>query len=324
VRRRDVVAFLGGAAVTWLRTSQAQQKKVWRIGQVLAGTRESHGFLALALEERLSELGDKENVVVIDRFARPEPKAVQEEIAAVSAQVDMLVVYSTIGGVAAKRVAPPVPVVFVGVGAPLEIGLVQSLSHPGGNMTGVTFEAASETYQRRLQLLKELVPNLTRVAVLRAHGDANAEFATSALEKAAPQLGVRLMSFDINPTSDLDGVFAEIIAQTAQGLIVVAGALTFAVGKRIAELALAHRLPSCGGFKEIVKAGELIGLGPDLIQVCRQGAGLVDKIIHGRDPADLPVEQPTRYMIWINLKTASALGLTVPLALLAGADEVIE
>jgi putative tryptophan/tyrosine transport system substrate-binding protein len=323
MRRRDFLATLGGAAA-WPHAAQAQQKKVWRIGQVLAGTRESHGFLALAFEDRLSELGDKENVVVIDRFARPEPKAVQEEIAAVSAQVDMLVVYSTIGGMAAKQVAPPVPVVFVGVGAPLEIGLVQSLSRPGGNMTGVTFEAASETYQRRLQLLKELVPNLTRVAVLRAYGDANAAFATNALEKAAPLLGVRLMSFDINPTSDLDRVFAEIIAEAVQGLMVVAGALTFALGKRIAELALAHRLPSCGGFKETVKAGELIGLGPDLIQVCRQGAGLADKIIHGRKPADLPVEQPTRYVTWINLTTANALSITVPSALLAGADEVIE
>ncbi len=324
MRRRDLIAFLGWAAVTWPRTSQAQQKKVWRIGQVLAGTPETHGFLALALKERLSELGDKENVVVIDRFARPDPQAVQEEIAALSPQVDLLVVFSTIGGVAAKRVAPPVPVVFVSVGAPVEIGLVQSLSHPGGNMTGVTFEAASETYQRRLQLLKELVPSLTRVAVLRAYGDANAVFATNALQKAAPQLGVRLMSFDINPASDLDGVFAEIVAEAAQGLIVVAGALTFALRKRITELALAHRLPSCGGFKETVKAGELIGLGPDLIQLCRQGAGLVDKIIHGRTPAYLPVEQPTRYSIWINLKTANALGITVPSALLAGADEVIE
>lgn len=324
MRRREFIALAGGVAVIGLRNAEAQPNKVWRVGQVLAGTRETHGFLALALEERLSELGDKENVVVTDRFARPEPSAVQEEIAALSSHSDVLVVYSTIGGVAAKRVAPPIPVVFVSVGAPVEIGLVQTLSHPGGNMTGVTFEAASETYQRRLQLLKELVPSLMRVAVLRAHGDANAAFATNALEKGALQLGVSLLSFDINPTSDLDRVFAEIVAQAAQGLVVVAGALTFALRKRIPELALAHRLPSCGGFKETVEAGELIGLGPDLIQLCRQGAALVDKIIHGRKPADLPVEQPTRYAIWINLKTASALGIMVPPALLAGADEVIE
>ena len=188
MRRRDFIALAGGVAVIGLRNAEAQPKKVWRVGQVLAGTRETHGFLALALEERLSELGDKENVVVTDRFARPEPSAVQEEIAALSSHSDVLVVYSTIGGVAAKRVAPPIPVVFVSVGAPVEIGLVQTLSHPGGNMTGVTFEAASETYQRRLQLLKELVPSLMRVAVLRAHGDANAAFATNALEKGAPQL----------------------------------------------------------------------------------------------------------------------------------------
>jgi putative ABC transport system substrate-binding protein len=233
-------------------------------------------------------------------------------------------VWGTIGGVAAKSAALRIPVVFVSVGAPVDIGLVESLSHPGGNMTGITFEAASETYGKRLQLLKGILPNLSRVAVLGAKGDPNFPFAMMSLENSARSLKVSILPIEINLADDLRNAFDEMRGNQSEALVVVSGALTYANSRVIAELSLANRLPSCHGFKETVAAGGLISLGPDLPALGRQAARLIDKIIKGARPADLPVEQPTQYITTINLKTAKALGLTVPAALVAGTDEVIE
>jgi len=191
-------------------------------------------------------------------------------------------------------------------------------------MTGTTFEAASETYGKRLQLLKEIMPELSRVAVLGARGDPNVPFAIKSLETSAPPLGVSLTFIEMSSADDLSGAFERMRQSQTQALVVVAGVLTFANSKAIAKLALTNRLPSCHGLKETVAAGGLISLGPDLRAVARQGAGLVDKIIRGARPADLPVEQPTQYVMTINLKTAKTLGLTIPPTLLARADEVIE
>src|SRR5262249_49750459 len=157
-------------------------------------------------------------VLITDRYVRPDPKSAEDEIASLSREVDLLVIWSTIGGVAAKRVAPPVPVVFLSVGAPVDIGLVESLAHPGGTMTGVSFEASTETYAKRLQLLKEIVPTLDRVAVLRARGDANVRFAMASLEKSAPELGVTLVLFDVASPDELEAAFAEMRKNGAQAL----------------------------------------------------------------------------------------------------------
>jgi putative tryptophan/tyrosine transport system substrate-binding protein len=191
-------------------------------------------------------------------------------------------------------------------------------------MTGVTFEAAGETYAKRLQILKEIALAATSVAVLRGAGDANVPFAMASLEQAAPALGITLLPVDIQSVDDLEGAFMQMTRDDAQALLVIAGSLTFFVSKRIADLALKRKLPSCHAFKETVAAGGLVSLGPDLIAMNRQGADYVDKIIKGFKPADLPVEQPVRYEMHVNLKTAKALGLTIPSSLLARADEVIE
>ena len=146
----------------------------------------------------------------------------------------------------------------------------------------------------------------------------------ASLEQAAPALGVTLLPMDIKSADDLEAAFMRMTRENAQALLVIAGSLTFFVSKQIADLALKHKLPSCHAFKETVAAGGLVSLGPDLIAMNRQGANYVDKIIQGSKPADLPVEQPTRYEMHVNLKTAKALGLTVPPSLLAASDEVIE
>jgi putative ABC transport system substrate-binding protein len=191
-------------------------------------------------------------------------------------------------------------------------------------MTGITFEAAAETYGKRLQILKEIVLDLKHVAVLRAVGDPNVEFAMTSLNRAAPELGITLVPVDIKSAGDLESAFANVKKSEAEALIVIAGGLTYTVGTQIADLALEARLPSCHAFKETVMAGGLVSLGPDLLAMARPAAAQIDKIIKGTSPADIPVEQPTRYELYINLNTARLLNLTVPPSLLARADEVIE
>ena len=328
MRRREFITLLGGAAVAWPRAVRAQQpEKAWRIGQVIVGTPTTVGHLAAALEKQLGNLGyvQGRNFTLLNRFiAIPTPKAMEEAVLALIPSVDLLAVWSTVGGVAAKKFASTIPVVFLAVGAPVDVGLVESLAHPGGNMTGITFEAATETYAKRLQILKEMMPSLSRVAVLRTQGDANVLFAMASLEKSAPALGVTLTPIDIKTADELDSAFAEMQRSQAQALLVIGGAVTYVNGKQIADLALSHHLPSCHAFKETVADGGLVSVGPDLIAMTGQAAAYIDKIIRGAKPADLPVQQPTRYDVHINLKTAKALGITVPQSLLSRADEVIE
>jgi putative ABC transport system substrate-binding protein len=189
---------------------------------------------------------------------------------------------------------------------------------------GITFEAAAGTYGKRLQILTEIVPSLKRVAVLRTIGDANVTLHWPSLEQAAPQLGVTLIPIDIRFADELAHAFEAMTTENAQAVIVISSAVTYGASVRIAELALAHHLPSCGPFREAVAAGGLVSLGPDMVEMARQGAVYVDKIMRGAKPSELPVAQPSRYELHVNLKTAKALGVTIPATLLIRADEVIE
>jgi putative tryptophan/tyrosine transport system substrate-binding protein len=326
MRRRQFLALAATAALAPGLAARADQtSKMWRIGQVTLGT-DPTAPIATALERHLVQLGYEQdkNIKLTSRLVVPTPQAVEDAVRSLVPDVDLLVVWSTIAAVAAKKLASTIPVVFLSVGAPVDIGLVQSLAHPGGNMTGVTFEAASETYAKRLQFLEEVIPSLKRVAVLRAHGDVNGTFALTSMEKPAAQSGISLIPIDVERSEEMEAAFARMKEAQAEALIVVAGALTYDKSKEIAELALRYRLPSCHGFKETVADGGLISLGPDVIMMAAQAASYIDKIVHGASPADLPVEQPTRYEVYVNLKTAKALGLTMPQTLLAIADDVIE
>jgi putative ABC transport system substrate-binding protein len=206
----------------------------------------------------------------------------------------------------------------------VRVGVVQSLSRPGGNMTGVTYESSTETWAKRVQLLKEIVPNLDRVGVLKAGNDPNSSYAMASLEPWLPALGVTLVAVDFTSTGELDAAFSEMMRKNVKGLLVISGALTFLNGKRISELALEHGLPSVHGFKETVALGGLVSLGPDLVAIARQAARLADKIIKGVMPADIPVEEPTLYEVWLNLRTARSLRITVPEPLIARANGMIE
>jgi putative ABC transport system substrate-binding protein len=326
MRRRQFLALAATAALAPGVAARAEQTvKIRRIGQVTLGT-DPTAPIATALERQLAELGYEQgkSITLTTRLVVPTPQAVEDAVRSLVPNVDLLVVWSTIGAVAAKKLVTGIPVVFLSVGAPVDIGLVQSLAHPGGNMTGVTFEAASETYAKRLQFLKEIIPSLRRVAVLRAHGDVNGSFALASMENPAAEFGITLIPVDVEASEGMQAAFARIKETQAEALIVVAGGLTYDRSKEIAGLTLRYRLPSCHGFKETVVDGGLISLGPDVIMMAAQAASQIYKIMHGASPADLPVEQPTRYEVYVNLKTAKALGLTMPQTLLAIADEVIE
>jgi putative ABC transport system substrate-binding protein len=324
MKRREFITLAGGLTI-WSLAAQAEPSaKVWRIGYV--GTRGLGEQLQEAFTQKLGALGyvEGKNIVVNRAIVPPDAKAIEAVVIKMLPDIDMLVIWSTVGGVVARRLSQSIPTVFLSVGAPVDIGLVQSLSHPGGNMTGVSFEAAIDTYAKRLQMLKEVVPSLERTAVLAAQGDPNVTFAMKSLEQAASAMHVDLTTVYVKTAEELPAAFDRIQQGHVGGLIVIAGLLTSINSRTIAELALAHRLPSCHGFRETVVAGGLMSLGPDLFAIARQGAVYVDRIIHGDKPADLPVEQPDRYETYVNLKTAKALGLELPAYFVAGADHVIE
>jgi putative ABC transport system substrate-binding protein len=322
MKRREFIAIIG-AVVGWPLTAFAE-RRIPRVGYI-EGNRPTpwmSDFLSA-----LGELGyvDGKNIIFVRRkFSAPSVQAMKDAISELQTDIDLLVVGGTVGGVAAKSAAAHIPVVFVSVGAPVDIGLVESLAHPGGNMTGTTFEATSETYAKRLQILKEILPNLSRVAVLGAMDDPNFPFAMQSLTQSAPALHVSIMPIQFSSAEGLGNAFKEMNAAHSEGLIVVSGSLTYSNNAAIAALALAQRLPSCHGFREAVAEGGLISLGPDLRILARQSARLVDKILKGAQASDLPVEQPDRYVMSVNLKTAKALGLSLPASIIAAAEEVIE
>jgi putative tryptophan/tyrosine transport system substrate-binding protein len=321
MRRREFIAFVAAAA-GWPLTARASP--VPRVGYI-EGIRRTPW-----MDDFLGALGDMgyvdgKNIIFAHRsFAAPTVQAMKDAIAELQPDIDLLVVGGTVGGVGAKSAAAHIPVVFVSVGAPVDIGLVESLAHPGGNMTGTTFEATSETYAKRLQILKEILPDLSRVAVLGAMDDPNFPFAMQSLTQSAPNLHVSITPIQFNSAESLDSAFKEMKAAHSEGLIVVSGSLTYSNNTAIAALALAQGLPSCHGFREAVAEGGLISLGPDLRILARQSARLVDKILKGARAGDLPVEQPDRYVMSVNLKTAKTLGLSLPASMVAGAEEVIE
>jgi putative ABC transport system substrate-binding protein len=329
MRRRDFIGVIYGAATAAVAlpfgAAAQQPSKVWRIGDVGTTTPEIGGIFAQTLEQRLADLGyvQGRNIGLLHRFAGAQMDKIEEAIISLLPQIDLLVAWGN-AAIAAKKLAGDVPTVFISIGFPVELGLVQSLAHPGGNMTGITAEGALETNGKRLQILKEIVPELNRVAVLRDFDIRSWGSEWKALDQAARELGLSLVPVDIKSPDELETAFASMKKSEAEALFVTRTALTFNLGKQIAELALAAHLPSCHSFREAVMAGGLVSLGPDRLAMTRPAAAQIDKIIKGTSPADIPVEQPTRYELCINLNTARLLDLTIPPTLLARADELIE
>ena len=238
-------------------------------------------------------------------------------------KADIIVVSTTPAAQAAKSATRTIPIVMHLLGDPVGTGLIPSLARPGGNVTGVTI-MASGTSAKRLELLKQVVPKLSRVLVLSYLDDPIASPQVKELESAAHALGVKLLVQDVKTADDLPVAFDAGARERADGMLTTAESLFVAQRDRVIRLAAQHRLPAMYPYRQMVNAGGLMIYGPDLTDLSRRAATYVDKILKGAKPGDLPVEQPTKFELVINLKTAKALGLIIPPSLLARADQVIE
>jgi putative tryptophan/tyrosine transport system substrate-binding protein len=319
--------MLGGAAAASPIGAFADSGKMARIGY-LSPDSPSPGATALfdAFCDGLRELGwiKGKNVTIELRYAENRLERLPEVAAElVRLNVDVIVGRGTLGPLAAKRATSTIPIVMAASGDPLGSGLVASLAQPGGNVTGMSL-MAPDLGGKRLELLKELLPRLARVAVLWNAANPYPAIVFKETQAAGQTLAIEVQSLEIRTPDDFDGVFEEARKRRPDALITVEDPLTFNYQKRIADFALESQLPSLHGVREFAVAGGLLSYGANIAELYRRAAGYVDKILKGAKPADLPVQQPTKFDLVINLKTAKALGLTIPPMLLATADEVIE
>jgi putative ABC transport system substrate-binding protein len=322
--RRTFIAALGSAAA-WPLVARAQQ----------AGSRYTVGFLSAGSEitpldtafiTALGELGwvEGKNVVFERRYAENRLERLPGLAAdLVSLKVDVIAAPGTLAPLAAKQANSTIPIVMLAAGDPLGSGLVASLARPGGNVTGMSL-MAPELGGKRLELLKEILPQLARVAVLWNAANPYSELVFKETQSAGRTLGIEVQSLEVRAPDDFDRAFEAASLQRPDALITVEDPLTLNHRQRVADFTATQRLPALYGVKEFAAAGGLMSYGASLIDLSRRAAGYVDKILRGAKPADLPVQQPTKFEFVINLKTAKALGITFPTLLLARSDEVIE
>jgi putative ABC transport system substrate-binding protein len=329
MERRTFMAMLTGGLVVAPFAAEAQQAaKLPRIG-LLALNPAAGPHLPEAFLQGLRDLGYVEgrNVVIESRSAEGKPErfpALAAELLAL--KVDVIVARTTPAALAAKQATRTLPIVFVGAADPVTDGLVTSLARPGGNVTGLS-ALSPALVGKCLEQLKQAVPGVSRVAVLwhpGAHGEHTQKDMLKGAEVAARALGVRLQVVEARGPADFDRVFSDMTRARAGALIVLGSAMFFNERRRLVDLAAKHRLPAVYTSRDVVDAGGLMSYGSNAADMNRRAATYVDKILKGTKPADLPVEQPTKFELVINLKTAKALGLTIPQSLLQRADEVIQ
>ena len=324
MRRREFITLLGGAAA-WPLAARAQQSAMPVIGLMGAGSAAAQSHLTSAFLQRLRELGWTEGreLRIEYRWAEGRPQRFAEIAAEfVRLKVDLILTHNTPPTLAAKQATSVIPIVFATAGDPVGTGIVASLARPGGNITGLSGQAA-DTAGKRVELLRELIPDLRHLAIL---ADVDSPFTTRDVDEtqgAARTLGLEAIAFEIRRREDIAAAFKALQGR-AQALYVSTGPLAFVNRTRINTFALAARLPTMHGVREPVEAGGLICYGPNWPFMWGRAADFVDKILRGAKPADIPVEQPTKFDLVVIPTTASALGLTVPPMLLSRADEVIE
>jgi putative tryptophan/tyrosine transport system substrate-binding protein len=325
MQRRAFITLLGGTVIAWPLAARAQQPgKAARIGYLAIRAPMSADE---ALLQALRELNwiEGRNIVIERRFSAGNFDRLREFAAElVRLKVDAIVAVASASTQAAKDATASIPICFVNAGDPVGQGFAMSLARPGGNVTGVSFDASPDITAKQLQLILETVPKASRVAVLWNPTSPFLRSYWSVAQAAAPALGVVLQSLEVQDASQYETAFKAIGRDRADALVVLSDSFATFHRARIAELAAEHRLPVLYGHRQYVEAGGLMSYGPSLFDVYRRAAAYVDKILKGTRPADLPVEQPTKYELVINLKTAKALGLELPPTLLARADEVIE
>ena len=308
-------------------TEAQQAGKAWRIGLLSSASSSAGADRLLALKQGLHALGyvEGQNLIIEYRWAEGRDDRLPALAAdLVRLKVDMIVTQGTLATLETRKVSASMPIVFAVAGDPVAAGLVGSLTRPGGNVTGLTV-MGSDTTAKRLELLREAVPGVTRVAALWNPGNASSLPELKETESAAKTLGIQLQSVEVRDARTLEQAFAAMIKGRARALIVLSDSLLFGQRMRIADLAVQNRLPAIAWTPEFAESGRLLMVyGPNVAEMHRRAAAYVDKILKGAKPADLPVEQPTKFEFVINLKTAKALGLTIPQTLILRADHVIE
>jgi putative ABC transport system substrate-binding protein len=323
MKRRDFIVLTAGAiAARPLRAREEAAGKVWRMGFLAHG----HENFYDALFDALRPLGyvEGKNLVVERRYAEGHAERFADFAAdMIRLNVDIIIVSTTPAALAVKSATQTIPVVFPNAISPVESGVVASLVNPGGNITGGAAQTAILS-TKRLAILKEVVPGLSRSAVLWNAANPALAYPWKETQIAATSLGLKLESVEVRSTSDIETAFAAIVRDQPDALMVLQDALTLQHRKDIIDFAAARRLPGMFVAKEWVVGGGLMSYGENLAEMYRRGAYFVDKIFKGAKPADLPVEQVTKFELVLNLKTAKAMGWTIPPTILATADEVIE
>ena len=324
MNRRDFITLLGGAAA-WPFVARAQQSaKLPTIGYLGASTPSLDSQRVGAFVQRLRELGWIEGRTVTIEYRWSEGRSERyPEIAAEFVRLKVDVIVATGGGVpAAKQATSAIPIVFPVAGDPVGGGYVATLARPGGNITGLSLQQ-TDVASKRVELLRDAVPGLRRMAILVNAGNVNAVLELGEVQAAARTLGLAATTSEIRRAEDIVSAF-EALKGRADAVYVVAEPLVFSNRARIHTLAMAAQLPAIYNSREYVEMGGLMSYGPNFPDLFRRAADMVDKILRGAKPGDLPVEQPTKFDLVINLTTAKALGLTIPESFLLRADEVIE
>ncbi len=326
MKRREFIMLLGGAAAAWPLAARAQQPAMPVVGFLGGASPGPYAPFVAAFHQGLSEAGyvEGQNLTIEYRWAEGRYDRLPAfAVDLVRRKVDVILTSGgNAPGLAAKNATSTIPIIFV-TGDPLEVGLVASLGRPGGNLTGVAMLTVELT-PKRFELLSELVPLARVIALLVNPINPNSERITAEVQEAARGKGVQLLVLKASNKNEIDAAFAALVQQHAGAMVVDADA--FLTGQRAQLVALAsnNALPAIYGWREFAASGGLISYGTSLTAVYRLAGNYVGKILKGAKPADLPVQQPTKFELVINLKTARTLGLTVPPALLTSADEVIE
>jgi len=328
MRRRDFVTLIGMAAAAQpvAVLAQSTARKIPVVGVLWhAGNAEEEDVYLSVVQKAFHDLGyvEGKSIVLEHRFPAENPQRFRElahEL--VEAKPDVIIGVSSLGAVELKKATSTIPIVFVVVADPVGFGLVNSLAHPGGNATGPSMMLL-DLSGKRLSLLKEAVPNLSRVALLIDAADLFKQRVIKAYQAAAEASGIEFWSIEIATPEDIEPAFSKVAQDHSNGVI-ISGSMLFNQRARVGASAIAHKLPALGVAAEQVPYGLLLSYGQDAPDFFRRAVTYVDKILKGANPADLPVEQPTRFKLVVNAKAAKELGLTIPEAFLLRADEVIE
>ena len=325
MRRREFITALGGLALCWPIEARAQKPKVPRVGYLFSFTEREGRHLWDACRQDLHDLGYVEgrNIVLEPRWAEGQHErlpALANDL--VHLNVNVIVAAATPASLAAKAASKTIPIVIVAVGEPVKTGLVESLTRPGAKVTGLSL-LTLDLSGKRLELLNEFLHNVSRVAILINPDNPISGIFLGETQDAAQRLGIKLQRLEGSPV-DVDAGFSRAANEHAEGLVVFDDPALWSFRAQIVAQAAMHKIPAIYGYKEFVDSGGLMSYGPDRPEQYRRTAIFVDKLLRGANPADLPVEQPTKFALFINSKTAKALGVELPQGLLLRADEVIE